>query len=441
MRRLAAAFSAATVVAFALAGAGLAGAARGQAHDTPARAAMVVDMTSGATLLEKQADLALPPASMSKLMTLYMAFEALDGGLISLDDEFRTSARAAAMGGSKMFIREGELVSVEDLLRGIVVQSGNDAAVALAEALAGTEEAFAARMNERAADLGLSNSHFANATGWPHPDQHMSMRDLVRLATLLIEEFPQFYPMFAETEFAWDGVEQQNRNPLLGLGIGADGLKTGHTEEAGYGLVASAVRGDRRVVMAIAGLDGPGARAHEAERLINWAFRAFETRRLYKEGEGLVEAPVRIGAAPRVTLAPERDVTVTAPYGNIEKAALTIRYDAPVEAPVAAGQRVGSVEIAVPDLAPFSVPLVATAAVERGGFLSRMRAAAELLLGEVIPADVIPAHLIPADLLPASLQPARAQPETGRPDGPESAVPQPSGPQPASAESASLQPG
>lgn len=381
------------------------GTALGQTHDTPARAAMLVDMTSGATLLEKEADLPLPPASMSKLMTLYMAFEALDKGLISLDDEFRTSARAAAMGGSKMFIREGGLVSVADLLRGIIVQSGNDAAVALAEALAGTEEAFAERMNERAVDLGLTNSHFANSTGWPHPDQHMSMRDLVRLSSLLIEQFPQYYPMFAETVFTWDGVEQRNRNPLLRLGIGADGLKTGHTEEAGYGLVASAKRGDRRVVLAIAGLGGVGDRSHEAERLINWAFRAFETRRLYSEGEGLVEAPVWIGAAPRVMLAPVRDVIVTAPYGNIEKAALKIRYDAPVEAPIEAGQRIGSIEIAVPDLPPFAVPLVATETVERGGFLTRVQAAAELLLGELIPGDVIPVDLIPTDLLPAGLQP------------------------------------
>ncbi len=395
----------AAVVALALACPALVEGALCQTHDTPARAAMVVDLTSGATLLEKEADMPLPPASMSKLMTLYMAFAALDKGLISLDDEFRTSSRAAAMGGSKMFIREGELVSVENLLRGIMVQSGNDAAVALAEALAGTEDAFAARMNERAADLGLSQSHFANATGWPDPEQHMSMRDLVLLATLIIERFPQFYPMFAETKFSWDGVEQHNRNPLLTLGIGADGLKTGHTEEAGYGLVASAKRGDRRVVLAIAGLDGPGERSHEAERLINWAFRAFETRRLYAKGEGLVAAPVWIGATPKVMLAPERDVIVTAPYGNIDKAALKIRYNSPVEAPIAEGQRIGSIEIAVPDLPPFSVPLVATVAVERGGFLPRVQAAAELLLGELIPDDLMPADLIPADLIPARLLP------------------------------------
>jgi D-alanyl-D-alanine carboxypeptidase (penicillin-binding protein 5/6) len=354
-------------------------------QDTPARAALVVDLSSGATLLDKNADERLPPASMLKLMTLYMVFEALERGGLSLEDEFRTSPHAASMGGSKMFIREGELVSVESLLRGVIVQSGNDAAVALAEGLAGTEEHFAERMNQRAAELGLTNSHFANATGWPHPDQFMSSRDLVHLATLIIENFPDYYAMFAETDFTWDDVHQENRNPLLSLGIGADGLKTGHTEEAGYGLVGSAKRGDRRIVMAIAGLGSSGERAREAERLINWAFTAFETRELYAKGEALAEAPVWIGSATTVGLAPARDVVITAPYGNIDRAALKVVYDGPVPAPIEAGDRIGRLEILVPDLPPVTVPLVATEAVAPGGFLTRVQAAAELLLGNVIP--------------------------------------------------------
>ena len=358
-------------------------------QDTPARAVLVVDISSGATLLEKNADERLPPASMLKLMTLYMVFEALERGNLSLDDEFRTSAKAASMGGSKMFIREGELVSVENLLRGVIVQSGNDAAVALAEALAGTEEAFAERMNQRAAEIGLTGSRFGNATGWPHPDQYMSSRDLAHLATLIIEEFPQHYAMFAETEFTWDEVRQQNRNPLLSLGIGADGLKTGHTEEAGYGLVASAKRGERRVVMSIAGLDSAGERAHEAERLINWAFRAFETRELFTRGEGLADAPVWIGSAPRVGLAPARDVIITAPFGSIDRAELKIVYDGPVPAPIEAGDRIGRLEILVPDLPTVTVPLVATESVAPGGFLTRVQAAAELLLGNIVPAGLL----------------------------------------------------
>ena len=359
--------------------------AAAQSQGTPARSALVVDLTSGAVLLEKDASRALPPASMSKLMTLNMVFEALDQGLISMSDKFRISQRASQMGGSKMFLREGELVSIQDLVRGVIVQSGNDAAVALAEALAGTEEAFAERMNQRAADLGLLNSSFANATGWPDPRQLMSARDLVTLAGRLITEFPQYYPMFAETVFTWDGIEQKNRNPLLSLGVGADGLKTGHTEEAGYGLAASAVRGKRRIVMVIAGLSSKSERRHEAERLINWAFRAFETRQLYAAGEGLIEAPVWIGSSASVTLAPERDITVTAPFGALDKASLKVRYAGPVPAPIAEGQQIGHVVISVPDLEPVKVPLVATHSVERGGFLTRVQAAGKLLVLNVVP--------------------------------------------------------
>lgn len=360
-------------------------AAAAQSQDTPATSAYIVDVTSGAVLLEKSADTALPPASMSKLMTLYMVFEALDQGLISMSDTFRTSKHAASMGGSKMFIREGGLVNVEDLLRGVIVQSGNDAAVALAEALAGTEELFAERMNERAKDLGLANSSFANATGWPDPKQRMSAKDLVKLARLLIEKFPQYYPIFSEQEFTWDGVKQNNRNPLLTLGVGADGLKTGHTEEAGYGLVVSAKRGDRRITMAITGLADKGQRRHEAERLINWAFRAFDTRKLFSAGEGIADAPVWIGSSSTVTLAPERDVIVTAPFGTIEKTELSIQYQGPVPAPIAEGQRIGHVEVTVPDLPPVRIPLVAAHAVDTGGFLTRMLSAGQLLLEPLLP--------------------------------------------------------
>ncbi|MFK7945216.1 MAG: D-alanyl-D-alanine carboxypeptidase family protein [Paracoccaceae bacterium] len=356
-----------------------------QSQGTPARAAVVMDLTSGAVLLEKNADEALPPASMSKLMTLNLVFEALEQGLISFEDKFRVSPRASEMGGSKMFLRKGELVAIRDLVRGVIVQSGNDAAVALAEALAGTEEAFAERMTQRAKVLGFENSTFANATGWPHPAHRMSVRDLAKLAARLITEFPQYYPMFAETEFTWDGVAQNNRNPLLSLGVGADGLKTGHTEEAGYGLAASAVRGKRRIVMVVSGLNSKAERRHEAERLINWAFRAFETRQLYAKGEGLIDAPVWLGSSASVTLAPERDVTVTAPFGALDRAALEVHYKGPVPAPISEGQAIGEVVISVPDMQPVTVPLVAKFAVAEGGFLTRVQAAGQLLLKSVDP--------------------------------------------------------
>ena len=356
------------------------GAAPAQVQTTPARAAILIDMTSGAVLLEKNADEPLPPASMSKLMTLYLVFEAIENGRVSLKDSFRTSAYAASLGGSKMFIRDGEVVSIEDLLRGVIVQSGNDAAVALAEALAGTETAFADLMNQRAPELGLTNSHFANSTGWPDPGQYMSARDLATLGMRIIEDFPQYYPMFSEKEFTWDGITQGNRNPLLEAGVGGDGLKTGHTEEAGYGLVASAKRGERRILLVVTGLDDANQRRRETERLINWGFRAFDTKTLFPVGAPVAQADVWIGSRDTVPLSPLRDVIVTAPLGALEHARLTVHYDGPVTAPIDQGQPIGRIEIALPDLPVQAMPLVAAENVAEGGFLARIQAAATLLL-------------------------------------------------------------
>ncbi|MEO0820093.1 MAG: D-alanyl-D-alanine carboxypeptidase family protein [Pseudomonadota bacterium] len=384
--RRSAAARAAALAAGLLAALLLALPAGAQSMSTPARAALVKDMLSGAVLLEKDADEPLPPASMSKLMTLYMVFEALESGRLRLDDTFRTSKYASSIGGSRMFIRPGVAVSVENLLRGVVVQSGNDAAVALAEALSGTEEAFAELMNRRAAEMGLVNSHFANATGWPEPGHVMSVRDLAILGERIILDFPELYKMFAETEFTWENIDQRNRNPLLYADIGADGLKTGHTEEAGYGLVASAVRDGRRVMMVVTGLGTQGERRRESERLVNWAFRAFDTKVLHAAGEPVIDADVWVGQQSTVPLAPVRDVILTAPIGQLEKARVTAHYDAPLPAPIAAGDAVGRIEIAVPGLAPVSVPLAATEAVAPGGFLVRMEAAAELLVRRAIDA-------------------------------------------------------
>jgi D-alanyl-D-alanine carboxypeptidase (penicillin-binding protein 5/6) len=351
-----------------------------QTQTTPAKAAMVVDMTSGAVLLEKNPDTPIPPASMSKLMTLEVVFHALENGRLHLEDEFRVSEHAAAMGGSKMFVRAGEQVSVADLLRGVIVQSGNDAAVALAEAISGTEEAFAQLMNQRAGELGLTGSHFTNATGWPDPDHRMTVHDLARLAEHIIRDYADHYPMFAETAFTWAEITQQNRNPLLDAGVGADGLKTGHTEAAGYGLTASAKRGDRRVILVVAGLDSAAQRRQEAERLINWAFRAFDTVTLFKAGEPVTEARVWLGAAPQVTLAPARDLVVTVPYGMLEEGEVRAHFREPVEAPVSEGAELGRLEAVLPEVAPVSVPLVAAQPVERGGVRARLEAAGELLL-------------------------------------------------------------
>lgn len=359
--------------------------ALGLEQSTPARAAILVDVSSGAVLLEKNPDAALPPASMSKLMLLDVVFEALETGRLALTDEFRTTKRAAAMGGSKMFIREGGLVSVENLVRGVVVHSGNDAAVALAEALAGTEEDFSAFMNRRGRELGLKNSFFANATGWPHPDHRMSVRDLALIAERIVTEFPTMYTYFREEEFTWEGVRQRNRNPLLGLDLGVDGLKTGHTEEAGYGLVASAVRDGRRVVLVVMGLESEAQRKQEAERLINWAFRAFETKTLYRAGEPLVEAEVWIGDSGRVPLAPAEDVVVTLPFGLGHKPAAKAEFRAPIEAPIDQGMELGRVTVTVDGMPEVSVPLVATQPVSRGGFFARIQAALSLVSSQFLP--------------------------------------------------------
>lgn len=350
------------------------------ALDTSARAAMVVDLTSGTVLLDKNSDAPLPPASMSKLMTLNMVFEALAEGRLSLDERFRVSEKAWKMGGSRMFVREGDRIRIEDLIRGVIIQSGNDACIVLAEGLAGSEEAFAAKMTERAAELGMTDSTFANATGWPHENHRMSARDLIALTERMLREFPQYYGYFAETEFTWDGVTQKNRNPLLYLDIGADGLKTGHTEEAGYGLVGSAKRGDRRIAFMITGLDSSKARSVESERLTTWAFREFKTGQIAAAGQIVGEAEVWVGEADSVALTPARNIIATAPFGGLDETRVSIRYDGPIPAPIAAGDIIAELVVEAPDLPPVSTPLVAAHSVSKGGVLPRVKGALKLLL-------------------------------------------------------------
>lgn len=228
--------------------------AKAEPMTTIATQAIIVDASTGTILLDKGANDRMPTSSMSKTMTIYMVFDALKEGRLKLDDEFLVSEKAWRMEGSEMFIKVGDKVKIEDLIRGVVVQSGNDAAVALAEGLAGSEEAFAEAMNARAKDLGMTGSHFVNASGWPHPDHYSTPRDLALLAYRIIHDFPEYYHYFSEKEFTYNNIRQQNRDPLLGKLPGADGLKTGHTEVAGYGLIGSAKRGDRRLILVVNGL-------------------------------------------------------------------------------------------------------------------------------------------------------------------------------------------
>ena len=356
------------------------------AFDTKARAAYVIDQETGSVLLAKNADEPLPPASMSKLMTIYMAFEAVREGRLSLEEELPVSQHAMNYGGSTLFLRAGERVSVKDLLRGIIVLSGNDACAVIAEALSpdGTEAGFAHLMTRRARQLGMEHSTFSNSNGWPDPDQRMSMRDLVILADRLHRDFPDFYPMFAETEFLFDEKESQNRynrNPLLGLGIGADGLKTGHTSEAGYGLVGSARQGERRVFFAITGLPTAKSRAEESEAIVNWAFRQFASKTVVRAGDPVMDAEVTLGNATTVPLVPAQDINLLLPIFADEKVPSEVIYDGPIKAPIAKDQELATLVISPEGLPPVSVPLYAGKDIGKGGFLVRLRAAATSLLG------------------------------------------------------------
>ena len=360
----------------------LIGALPARAFDTAATAAWVYDMTTQTVLMDKDADVAVPPASMSKLMTINMLFEALRDGRVAMDTTFAVSARAKAMGGSTMFLQETDRPTVQELIHGMIINSGNDACVVVAEGLAGSEDAFAAQMTERAKALGMTASVFTNASGWPDPRHRMSMRDLGILGQRLIEEFPDYYPIFAQTEFNYKDRAPDNRfnrNPLLELGIGADGLKTGHTSEAGYGLVGSAKQGNRRIIFAITGLPSDTARAEEAEKIVAWAFRQFAEKTVARAGVRLAEAEVFMGAARTVGLVPAADIRLLVPASVQESMTAEVVYKGPLIAPVAAGTAVAELIVHVPDLPDHRVDLVAEADVAKAGFFGRLSTAAGAL--------------------------------------------------------------
>ncbi len=343
-----------------------------RADTTIAPNAILIDGTTGTVLLEKNADEPLPPASMSKLMTVLMVFERLNAGVLSIDQTFPVSRKAWKMGGSKTFVRVNRRVSVGDLLRGVIVQSGNDASIVIAEGISGSEEAFADAMTARARELGLVSASFRNATGWPHPEHVISARDLARLAQILVTEFPEQYAMFAEREFEFNGIKQRNRNPLLGRVAGADGLKTGHTNVSGYGLTASAERDGRRLYLVLNGLQNSRARAREAERLIEWGFREFAAYPLLKKGETVETAAVWLGSLDRVPLVPSRDVVLSLKRQARSGLKASVRWTGPVVAPVAEGQQLATLRLEAPGIQPVEHLLYAGAKVERVGFFGRI---------------------------------------------------------------------
>ena len=361
----------------------LAGAARAQPTvETSADQAILVDMETGSVLLEKEADSPMPTSSMSKIMTVYMLFEALEDGRLSLDEMLPVSEYAWRKGGSKMFVEVGTEVRVEDLIRGIVVQSGNDASIVIAEALGGTEEGFAQAMTERARQLGMRNTNFANSTGWPDPNHFSTARDLAILSQRLIEDFPQYYHYFAETEFTFSEIRQGNRNPLLYRNMGADGLKTGHTEDAGYGLAASAVQDERRLVLVVNGLASVNARADESARLMSWGFREFDNVALFDGGETVETAEVWLGQTETVPLVLADDLIVTLRRSLRSDLSVVAQVEEPVRAPIAAGDRLGKLIVTAPGSPSMELPLLAGADVAEKGFFARAAAnAGQLLFG------------------------------------------------------------
>ena len=355
----------------------LAGIGSAAAIETQARNAILMDYDTGQYLYVKDHEKMVPPASMSKLMTVNMIFEKLKDGSLSLDDTFTVSERAwklggAASGGSTMFLKIGEKVRVEDILKGILIQSGNDACIVAAENLAGSEDDFAEMMNKRARELGLNNSSFVNSTGLPHPDQKMSVEDLAKLARHIIKEFPEFYHIFSEKYYTHNNITQGNRNPLLYSMPNADGLKTGHTEEAGFCLTASAKKGERRLIEVMTGMNSNKERSEEAERLMEWGFREFNNYNLLNKGQEIADIPVVFGNEKEVRLVVPETVKRTLKKSQAPKIKMTAVYDKPVKAPVAAGDKLGEVRIELDGQEMENVPLVADKNIEKLGFFGRI---------------------------------------------------------------------
>lgn len=367
---------------FALAVAALSAfpAAASEPIETAARQAMLVDFNTGAVLLDKNADELMPPSSMSKLMTSYMVFERLKEGRIKLEDTLPVSEKAWRKQGSKMFVPVGEQVKVEDLLKGVIIQSGNDACIVLAEGLSGTEEAFADEMTRRGREIGLTSSVFKNATGWPDPDHVMTTRDLATLARRIIIDYPEYYSLYAMTSFTFNGITQGNRNPLLYKGVGADGLKTGHTEAAGYGLTASAKRGDRRLILVVNGLRNVKQRSEETERLIEWGFREFDNYVLFQAGDTVTDADMWLGSAARMPLVAGKRLEVTLPRSARKEMKVTAVWNGPIPAPVRRGQEVAKLVVEVPGFEKQEMPLLAGADVEKLGFVGKLGAAVKYII-------------------------------------------------------------
>ncbi|MGQ9425072.1 D-alanyl-D-alanine carboxypeptidase family protein [Gilvimarinus sp. F26214L] len=333
---------------------------------------LLIDANTGEVLVEHNADELLPPASLTKMMTSYIVSGEIARGSLSEDTMVNISVKAWKMGGSKMFIREGTQVSVKDLLRGVIVQSGNDASVALAEQIAGSEDAFVDLMNQQAALLGMTSTHFKNATGWPAEGHVTTARDLAKLARALIRDYPDHYALYSEKYFQYNGINQPNRNKLLFRDPSVDGIKTGHTEEAGYCLVSSSKKDDMRLIAVVMGARSEDSRAAESQKLLTYGFRYFQTHRLYSPADEISSVRVWQGLAENLPLGVAEDIFLTIPRGAQSSLKATMHIDEVIKAPIAAGQELGNVTVELNGEQLLDVPLVAQDAIERAGFFARI---------------------------------------------------------------------
>ena len=344
------------------------------AIESIAKTALLIDLSTGEVLLDKNSEEKTYPSSMTKIMTALMAFEKIKDGTLSMDQEFLISKKAWKMGGSKMFIEVDKKVKVSDLLLGVVVQSGNDASIAIAEGISGSEEIFALEMNNLAKKIGLTNSNFVNSSGWPNDNHYTTAKDLAKIAEYTLNEHPDLYEMYALAEFTYNGIKQDNRNPLLYSFDGADGFKTGHTQAAGYGLVGSAERGDRRLLLVLNGLETSRARAQESLRLMDWGFNNFQLVDFYKQGEVVIEATTWLGKQEKVKLSSQQDISVSIPKTHISDMKVEVLVEEPIPTPISINDQVGLVQISYADK-KLQYPLLASENIEQKGFFSRITSA------------------------------------------------------------------
>ena len=357
---------------------------KGFALETTAKQVILVDYNTGNILFEKNADERMFPSSMSKIMTIYNVFQALKDGSLQLKDNFRVSRKAWKKGGSKMFLRAGSRVNVEDLIRGVIVQSGNDASIVLAEGLSGSEGAFSDLLNENAKKLGMDSSNFINASGWPDPEHYTTARDLSKVTIASIQKFPKYYHFYSQKTFTYAGIKQNNRNPALYKDIGADGLKTGHTAAAGYGLAASAIRNGRRLVLILNGLKTSRQRSLESERILDWGYRVFSNYKIFKPRQIVTHAKVWMGDKSRVGLVLDKGLVMSLRKNIIDKINIKAVFNEPVPAPISKGDQIGKLLVSVPGKNQLEIPMYASQGVAKLGWFYRIGAAISYILwGEV----------------------------------------------------------